>query len=980
MAISYVDLANATFLDYGSWRNNGASLPSGPVVPAATTVNVALVLERANDPATLLGSNWATRQAAIADQSTIWATYGANATAYANAKAAVTALNGPGASLTLLDPATLDLAPPVGTAQEQYISTAAARTIWVQVDAGGFNALFGTDLHQTTSGGNFWTQNLRLPSTIASAVEGVWFDFPVGESVIPPSPAPPPAALAQGWQSPGNSPGLTEQALKMAPQDIAQAYYDFPLDGPSVATGTIGLIEPGVGTALLPPSSATFEAGLGGYRAAIGLSPTVNVVTVAPGGQVEVAVTPPAFNPAGERSMDFGVVTAIAPTSTLVGYAGSGQANSAKSNPYTAYQAAFWDTVNNPKVITSSFALGTMTAPGSPFLAATRDLFVDAALRGITVFNANGDMASSAGYANGLTNVDTSHASPYAVMVGGTSLSSQAVASTDPSLDAIFAAAMDGDRATLWQLVAGGLNQMPHAGSLSAAQLVETVWNQYNLNGTLISNPRTQTGYFHDNTASSGVDASQPVPGYQAAFGLAPTTSDPAHLVGRGTPDVSANAGSNLYYTSPSPNFVSATNPAEIELQSGNGTSAAAPLWAGLATQVNAIFADQGLPSLGYMNDLLYIAAAIAPASFNDITIGNSVSSFFLGGTQYQTPGATAGTFPFVTPTGYGYDAATGYDLVTGLGTPNGTLLARALTWIAHAQTSFAGTPGVIQSDGAGGWQSATDQALLVQSGYHSAVDIDLTVGGQGHDWQAGAAMTFAWTARLAQQSLQPDFDPNLVRLFDKQSQGAAWQVVAGAGEALTVSANGVASSAPQAGLTASFGVADFVGTGGAVHLAQAVAVAETVNALDHQEAIVRLRQGGENALSLMLYRVDDATGKIGALAPGAAGYAAAADGRAYAATGGGTQIAGPGYGLFTQGQVSGVDAGDLVAMKLSNLTTGMTYWGFAAANPDGLQHLWNYGANTWGWEDTLGGGDRDYNDVVVQLDFTSAYGHGWLA
>ena len=40
---------------------------------------------------------------------------------------------------------------------------------------------------------------------------------------------------------------------------------------------------------------------------------------------------------------------------------------------------------------------------------------------------------------------------------------------------------------------------------------------------------------------------------------------------------------------------------------------------------------------------------------------------------------------------------------------------------------------------------------------------------------------------------------------------------------------------------------------------------------------------------------------------------------------------------------------------------------------------LWNYGLNTFGWEDTYGGGDQDYNDLTVQFDFTSAYGHGWL-
>ena len=44
------------------------------------------------------------------------------------------------------------------------------------------------------------------------------------------------------------------------------------------------------------------------------------------------------------------------------------------------------------------------------------------------------------------------------------------------------------------------------------------------------------------------------------------------------------------------------------------------------------------------------------------------------------------------------------------------------------------------------------------------------------------------------------------------------------------------------------------------------------------------------------------------------------------------------------------------------------------------VNHLWNYGLNTWGWEDTLGGGDRDFNDLVVQIDFTSAWGNAWLA
>ena len=69
--------------------------------------------------------------------------------------------------------------------------------------------------------------------------------------------------------------------------------------------------------------------------------------------------------------------------------------------------------------------------------------------------------------------------------------------------------------------------------------------------------------------------------------------------------------------------------------------------------------------------------------------------------------------------------------------------------------------------------------------------------------------------------------------------------------------------------------------------------------------------------------------------------------------------------------------------MKLSNATSGHILWGFALANEtvDGqsVGHLWNYGLNTWGWEDVRGGGDHDYNDLLVQLDFTSSNGNGWL-
>ena len=166
--------------------------------------------------------------------------------------------------------------------------------------------------------------------------------------------------------------------------------------------------------------------------------------------------------------------------------------------------------------------------------------------------------------------------------------------------------------------------------------------------------------------------------------------------------------------------------------------------------------------------------------------------------------------------------------------------------------------------------------------------------------------------------------------------------------------------------------------------MAQAVAVAETAGGADDQHAIVNIRQNGQDNLALMLYQVDNQSGAIDNLLPGDAGYAAAAQARAYQLQSGGTSINGPGYGNFTQAELIHVDAGDLIAMRLTNTSTGNTYWSFAQANEvvngTPVGHFWNYGANTWGWEDRPGTtSDRDFNDLIVGVDFTSASGHRYL-
>ena len=84
------------------------------------------------------------------------------------------------------------------------------------------------------------------------------------------------------------------------------------------------------------------------------------------------------------------------------------------------------------------------------------------------------------------------------------------------------------------------------------------------------------------------------------------------------------------------------------------GTSFASPIWAGFMALANQNAASLGKPTLGWLNPLLYqIAgnAALYPTAFHDVLHGKS------------------GKFP----------ATTGYDLVTGVGTPTGSGTIAAL-------------------------------------------------------------------------------------------------------------------------------------------------------------------------------------------------------------------------------------------------------------------------------------------------------------
>lgn len=148
--------------------------------------------------------------------------------------------------------------------------------------------------------------------------------------------------------------------------------------------------------------------------------------------------------------------------------------------------------------------------------------------------------------------------------------------------------------------------------------------------GTKISSEVVWNDGSSGGATGGGVSNDFPLPTWQANIGVpAPANS----TGGRGVPDVAGDASPNTGYN------ILVDGSQEVV----GGTSAVAPLWAGLIALINQ---QRGKPA-GFVNPALYAA----PSAFHDITSGNN--------------GA--------------FKAGPGWDACTGLGSPNGTAIAAAL-------------------------------------------------------------------------------------------------------------------------------------------------------------------------------------------------------------------------------------------------------------------------------------------------------------
>lgn len=183
-------------------------------------------------------------------------------------------------------------------------------------------------------------------------------------------------------------------------------------------------------------------------------------------------------------------------------------------------------------------------------------------------------------------------------------------------------------------LACGGTRLVGAGGKIAS----ETVWND---------GPGSAGG--------GGISDMNPLPQWQQ--GIVPPSVNPDHHIGRGVPDVTGNGD-------PQTGYKIVVGGAENVV---GGTSAVAPLWAGLIACFNQRL---GKP-VGFLNPLLYSKISQQKGTFHDITVGTTDDTGHIGG----------------------YSAGLGWDAASGWGSPDGTNLLAA---IAALQTAAmpAGTSG----------------------------------------------------------------------------------------------------------------------------------------------------------------------------------------------------------------------------------------------------------------------------------------------
>jgi hypothetical protein len=253
-----------------------------------------------------------------------------------------------------------------------------------------------------------------------------------------------------------------------------------------------------------------------------------------------------------------------------------------------------------PSTLTSSWLLSRDDQNlGSTVLNTLSAAFQAAAARGISVFIALGDSGSEDSVGDGKVHVQYPGSDPWVTSCGGTTI--------------------------------GNVQNGP------PVTFEEVTWSESDIG---------------DGATGGGVSAFFPAPSYQTAAGItgAKDSGGTTHS-GRAVPDLAANASPN-----------SAFSGIQVAGSSvgGDGTSAVAPLYAGLFAVINQAFGQQ----MGFINPLIY---QMGESLFQDITVGNNDSG---DGTPF-------------------FKAGTGWDACTGWGRLDGTKLVNGIAGALYTQTLY---------------------------------------------------------------------------------------------------------------------------------------------------------------------------------------------------------------------------------------------------------------------------------------------------
>ena len=387
----------------------------------------------------------------------------------------------------------------------------------------------------------------------------------------------------------GDPPG----AHYMSPAAIAQNYH-FPT---SLATGqTIGIFEGG-GAAYLHSDITLFIRSLPGGATL----PLPNLVDISLNSSNNPAlVTNPPSPSVFECTIDVSIAASSGLGANINVYFSDGSETGWEDFLQRAIFPPAGD--NAPSVLTASWVpylsddsgtIGLLSNPGSP-VSIFHGYLRSAAHRGITVLMALGDWGSNNLIGDLNCHVSYPNCDPFVTSCGGTIL--------------------------------GKVNPVP------PPQFDEWAWSDANLGGSQFDlAPYDATG--------GGVSDTFGRPPYQVAAGVLPISKNDGN-VRRGIPDVAGMVAMTGFFSAGGGGL------------GGVGTSAVAPLYAGLVATINAFLGR----NVGLLNPTLY---RYGPQICNDITVGNNDSG--------NTPDA-----PF-------YTADIGWDPCTGWGSINGLRFLAAL-------------------------------------------------------------------------------------------------------------------------------------------------------------------------------------------------------------------------------------------------------------------------------------------------------------